>query len=257
MGEAMIRGLLDQCLARAQDLVVADVAEKRRSQLHRQYNVAAEEDSRIAAEKADTVVLAIKPVSLHQVMRELRGNLKPDQLVISIVAGATLTEIRRGLDHQNAVRAMPSMPAQISAGISIWTAPEGLPEDLKERAASILSALGKQIYVKEEQYIDMATAVSGGGPAFVFLIMEAFIDAAVHIGLPRELARDLVLETFLGSTRLILKGSKHPAELRNQVTSPAGTTTEGLLQLEEGGLRALLMGAVIASYRKAKTLKQE
>lgn len=256
MGEAIIKGIIDQCLARVEDVIVTDALEKRRSQLNRQYRVTAEASNRDAAEQADLIVLAIKPASLPDVMRDLKGALSPEQLVLSIVAGASLADLSLGLDHLNLVRAMPNMPAQIGAGVTIWTGPGSLPEDLKERAASLLSALGKQIYVADEEYLDMATAVSGSGPAYVFLMIEALIDAAVHIGLPRDLARDLVLETFAGSTRLAQKSSKHPAELRNQVTSPAGTTTEGLLQLEEGGLRALLMEAIIASYRRARMLRQ-
>jgi len=125
---------------------------------------------------------------------------------------------------------MPNMPAQIGEGVSLWTTTPEVNEEYKQKARSILGALGKELFVAEESYIDMATAVSGSGPAYVFLFIESLIDAAVHIGLPRELAQELVLQTISGATHLAQKSGKHPAELRNLVTSPGGTTAEGLLQ---------------------------
>ena len=127
----------------------------------------------------------------------------------------------------------------------------------KEAVRDILKALGKEIYVSDESYIDMATAVSGSGPGYIFLIMEALIDAAVHIGLPRELAGELVAQTVMGSAHMTRESGKHPAELKNRVTSPGGTTAEGLLCLEEGGVRAIIAQAVIAAYEKAKLLGGE
>jgi pyrroline-5-carboxylate reductase len=208
-------------------------------------------------EKAEVVVLAIKPVSLRGVMAELKGLLQPEQVVLSIVAGASIATLCRGLDHKIVVRAMPNTPAQIGEGVTVWTTTSEVKEERQQEVRSLLSALGRQIYVSEEKYIDMATAVSGSGPAYIFLIIESLIDASVHIGLPRGLAQDLVLETISGAAHLVQKSAKHPAELRNLVTSPGGTTAEGLLQLEEGGLRALLAQAVIAGYEKAKMLNQQ
>jgi pyrroline-5-carboxylate reductase len=149
---------------------------------------------------------------------------------------------------------MPNMPSQIGEGITVWTATTEVDQKQKELAKSILSSLGEELYVNSEKYIDMATALSGSGPAYIFLIVEALIDAGVHIGLPRNIAEKLVLETTIGSTKTIKVMAKHPAELRNMVTSPGGTTAEGLLQLETGGLRSLLLQAVIAAYDKARSL---
>ena len=201
--------------------------------------------------------MAIQPVSLPQVMMGLKGFLQPEQLVLSIVAGAALASLCHGLDHRAVIRAMPNMPAQIGEGVSIWTATNKIKEEHKQKARSILSTLGKEIFASDERYVDMATAVSGSGPAYIFLIIESLIDAAVHIGLPRELAQELVLQTMSGTIHLAQKSAKHPAELRNLVTSPGGTTAEGLLQMEEGGLRALLAQAILASYEKAKALSGE
>jgi pyrroline-5-carboxylate reductase len=187
-------------------------------------------------------------------MRELAGSLQPEQLVLSIVAGATLATLARGLSHRTLVRVMPNTPAQIGEGMSVWTATSEVTERQKEMTRSILGALGKEIFVAEEKFIDMATAVSGSGPAYIFLVAEALVDAAVHIGIPRDMATELVLQTILGATRLAQVSGKHLAELRNQVTSPGGTTTEGLLRLEEGGLRALFAHAIISAYEKALNL---
>ncbi len=254
MGEAMIRGILDRGLTKVGDIVASDISEERRSYLNQKYGVATASDNHSAAEKADVVVLAVQPVSLPGVMRGLKGFLQPEQLVLSIVAGAAVASLCNGLDHRAVIRAMPNMPAQIGEGVSVWTAASEVKKEQKQKARSILSALGKEIFASDERYLDMATAVSGRGPAYVFLIIESLIDAAVHLGLPRELAQELVLETVSGATHLAQKWGKHPAELRNLVTSPGGTTAEGLLQLEEGGLRALLAQAIIASYEKAKAL---
>jgi pyrroline-5-carboxylate reductase len=253
MGEAMIKSLLTKGAVKPADVTVSDVSEARRDILKERYGVRAAADTREVVKGAEVVVLAVKPQELSKVLGEMKG-LSSQQLVLSIVAGATLEGLREGLGHSCLVRAMPNMPAQIGEGITVWTATNEVNQRQKEMAQSILAALGKEIYVGGEKYIDMATALSGSGPAYVFLIIEALVDAGVHIGLPRDMAEKLVVQTVLGSTRAVEAMGKHPAELKNMVTSPGGTTTEGLLQLETGGLRSLLLQAVIAAYNKAKAL---
>jgi pyrroline-5-carboxylate reductase len=149
---------------------------------------------------------------------------------------------------------MPNTPSHIGQGMSVWTDTDKVTAKHKKMAESILNALGKQIYFGDEKYIDMATAVSGSGPAYIYMIIEAMTDAAVHIGLPRQQAAELILQTILGSALFLEASGKHPAELRNMVTSPGGTTAEGLLKLEKGELRATIYKAVMASYKKAKKL---
>jgi len=200
------------------------------------------------------VVLAIKPQNLTEVMTELKGRLRPTQLVLSIIAGTRTNTLCQGLDHRYVVRAIPNTPAQIGEGISVWTATTGVAKHQRISASSILGAMGREIYVDDEKLIDMATAVSGSGPAYLFLFVEALVDAAVHIGLPRDVAKELVLETVLGSAHLIQKSGKEPAELRRMVTSPGGTTAEALLQLEKGDFAGLLFQAVSAAHDKAKRL---
>jgi pyrroline-5-carboxylate reductase len=162
--------------------------------------------------------------------------------------------MKRELKDVDLVRAMPNAPAQVGRGMTAWTSSHTLSRDNYELARRILSALGEEHYFQNEDYIDMATAVSGSGPAYVYLFIEALVDAGVHIGLPRNIAEKLVIETILGSAESLKKMSRHPAEMKNRVTSPGGTTTDALLQLESGGLRSLLINAVVAAYQKAKTL---
>ena len=253
MGEAIIKSLLAKNVAKPDDITVSDVSQVRRETLKKKYRVNAVANNKEAVKGADLVVLAVKPQELGKVLGELKGSTSK-HLVLSIVAGATMETIQEGLGHSLLVRAMPNMPAQIAEGMTVWTAAADVNQKQKDMAQSILAAMGKEIYVSGEKYIDMATALSGSGPAYVFLIIEALVDAGVHIGMPRDMAEKLAVQTVLGSARAVEVMGKHPAELKNMVTSPGGTTTEGLLQLETGGLRSLLLQAVIAAYNKAKSL---
>jgi len=254
MGEAMLSAILDKGLSAPQAISVSDIDEVRRQHLEQKYGVAVMSDNRQAITRGDVVVLAIKPQNLVEVMAELRGQLNSAQLLLSIIAGARINTLCLGLNHGSVVRAMPNTPAQIGEGITAWTATPDVTETQKGWASSILGAMGKEIYMDDEKYMDMVTAVSGSGPAYIFLMVESLVDAAVHIGLPQEVAQELVLETLLGSGHLIQRSGKPPAELRRMVTSPGGTTAEALLQLEKGGFSDLIRQAVSAAYNKAKGL---
>jgi pyrroline-5-carboxylate reductase len=257
MGEAMLSAILAQGLSKPQDISVSDISETRRRYLKQKYSVAVTSDNKKAVDGAEVVVLAIKPQNLAEVMADLNGELKPAQLVLSIIAGATLKTLSSGLKHNRIVRVMPNTPAQIGEGMSVWTATAEVTEKQRERASSILGAIGREIYVDDEKYLDMATAVSGSGPAYFFLFVEALVEAAVHIGLSRNMAQELVLQTMLGSGHLIQKSGKAPAELRRMVTSPGGTTAEALAELDKGGFTNLVIKAVNAAYNKAKRLGGE
>ncbi len=254
MAEAMLSAILDRGLSQPQDISVGDIDGTRRQHLEQKYGVAVTSGNLKALSGSDTVVLAIKPQNIAEVMTELSGQLKAGQLVLSIIAGKRIDTLSSGLNHRRVVRAMPNTPAQIGEGISVWTATAEVTAQQKERAGSILGAMGKEIYVDDERYIDMATAVSGSGPAYIFLFVESLAAAAVHIGLPRDIAEELVLQTLLGSGHLIQKSGKPPAELRRMVTSPGGTTAEALLQLEKGMFSEIIAKAVSAAYNKAKKL---
>jgi len=251
MGEAMVKCLLTKRLTVSQDIVVSDVSPSRRELLSKKYGVSTLADNGRAVDNAALVILAVKPQNLPQVVGEIKG-LSPKQLVLSIVAGATLSSLCQGLNHSSVIRAMPNMPAQIGEGMTVWVATAETKQKQKELAQTVLGALGKEIYVADEKYLGMATALSGSGPAYVFLFIETLVDAGVHIGLPRDMAQKLVIQTMLGSICTVEKTGKHPADLRNMVTSPGGTTTEALRQLERGGFRSLLLEAVAAAYKKAE-----
>ena len=253
MGEAMVKCLLTGKVAAPQDIVVGDISRLRCELLSEEYGISTLADNRRAVDNVDLIILAVKPENLLRVMGEIKG-LGRGQLVLSIVAGATLSSLYQGLNHPFIVRAMPNMPAQIGEGMTIWTATAETMQKQKKLAHTIFGALGKEIYVDDEKYLDMATALSGSGPAYVFLFIEALVDAGVHIGLPRDKAQKLVIQTIFGSTCVVEKTGKHPADLRNMVTSPGGTTTEALLRLEKGGFRALLIEAVAAAYKKIECL---
>ena len=253
MGEALIKSIIAKGAAAPQDITVSDISQKRRDSLKKDYGVKTTASNVEAANTAEVIVLAVKPQDMNAVLQELKG-LSPKQLVLSIAAGVTLETLHKGLAHNCLVRAMPNMPAQIGEGMTVWTASAEVSEKQKEMAKLILSACGEELYVNHEKYIDMATALSGSGPAYIFLIIEALTDAGVHIGLPRDMAEKLVIETVIGSARAVKATARHPAQLKNMVTSPGGTTTEGILQLEAGGLRSLLLRAVIAAFDKAKSL---
>jgi pyrroline-5-carboxylate reductase len=257
MGEAMISALLRQGATSPDAVFACDVDQARLTHIGEKYKVNCARDIRKAVVDRDVVVLSIKPQTLAKVMKDLKGELKEEQLVLSIVAGAKIDTIIRGLGHDRVVRVMPNTPAQVGEGMSVWTSTAAVSQKQKDTVQTILRAMGKEIYFSDEKYIDMATAISGSGPAYIFLIMEALIDAAVHIGLPREEAVKLVIQTVLGSARIAEESGKHLAQLRNMVTSPGGTTAEGLQCLEEGGVRAIIAQAVIAAYEKAKLLGGE
>ena len=254
MGEATLAAILGRRIAAASCIRVAGTLPERRADLASRYGVTTFGDAPQAAEDSDIVVLAVKPQSLSEVFAKLRGRLNPAQVVVSIVAGANLATLTSRLDHSAVARVMPNTPAQIGRGMSVWTATSHVTDEQRGMVCSILEALGREMYVEDEKYVDMATAVSGSGPAYVFLVIEGLIDAAVHVGMPRPQAQELVLQTVLGSAEFALRSGKHPAELRNMVTSPGGTTAEGLYRLERGGLRALLTDAVLAAYEKARLL---
>jgi len=254
MGEAMLAAVLEKELSTPQAVSVSDVDEARLEHLEQKYGVAVTGSNRQAAERGEVVVLAIKPQNLAEVMAELNGQLKPAQLVLSIIAGARIDTLSLGLKHGCIARVMPNTPAQIGEGMSVWTATPAVSAQQRGWASSILGAMGREFYVEDERYIDMATAVSGSGPAYFFLVMESLVDAAVEIGLPRDMAQELVLQTMLGSGHFIQKSAKTPAELRRMVTSPGGTTAQALLHLEQGGFSQLLIEAVKAAYDKARRL---
>ena len=257
MAEAMIAGLLRDRHVQPSNIVASHPRTDRREQLVRDYGIRSVASNTEAVAGADLVVLAIKPQMLIRVGRELAPALTPGQLVISIVAGATTRALMETLRHPQVVRAMPNTPARLGKGMTVWYATPEVTDDQREQASVLLHSLGAEMSVDDEKMVAMATAVSGTGPTYVFLVMEALIDAAVHLGFPRHVAHDLVIETLEGSTLFAKSSGMHPAVLRNMVTSPGGTSAAALHELESGRLRTVLSEAVWAAYHRTEELGEQ
>jgi len=254
MAEAMIGGLLRDRIVEPSQLVASHPRSERREELAGRYGIAMTASNEEAAGGADIVVLAIKPQMLVRVGRLLAGALRDEQLVLSVIAGATSDALAAALDHRAIVRSMPNTPARLGRGVTVWYATPETTERQRDQARALLRALGTELEVDDEVMVAMATAVSGTGPTYVFLVMEALIDAAVHLGFPRHIAHDLVVETLEGSTVFAKQSGMHPAELRNMVTSPGGTSAAALHELESGRLRTVLSEGVWAAYRRTLEL---
>lgn len=267
MAEAIIAGLLRKQLVTAEQIFGSHPRAARREELYTKYAVRMFESNREAAVAAhptagspettgagSLVILAVKPQRLGKVLPELKGAIHPDQLVVSIVAGARTDTIAGELLHPAIVRTMPNTPAQIGQGMTAWATTPDVSEAQELQVCAMLEALGKAMRVENERQIDMATALSATGPTYIFLVMEALVDAGVHMGFSRHVAQELVLQTMLGSVLFARESHKHPSELRNMVTSPGGTSAEAIYQMEKGSLRTVLSKAVWAAYQRAEAL---
>ncbi len=254
MGGAIIAGLLRNGITVPTKILASGPRSERGEELAQSYGIRVFTDNLQAVRPADVVILAVKPQKLQRVMAGLKGQIPHPALVLSIVAGASMQTIMEGLDHPNVVRAMPNTPAQIGEGISVWTASHKTSPEQMEQARKILCALGQEIFMEEEIYLDMATALSGTGPAYVFLFMEALIDAGVHLGFPRRIAEKLVIETIHGSLDYYSSRKLHPATLRNEVTSPGGTSAAALYYLDKAGFRTAISRAIWAAYERSQEL---
>jgi pyrroline-5-carboxylate reductase len=254
MAEAMLNGLLARAGVAPEDLTVSGPRAEHLRELAERYGVETSTDNRAAIANAAVVVLCVKPQSLPAVLDGLQGGMPAEALVLSIVAGARLEDLTRTLGHPAAVRAMPNTPAQIGQGITVWAATPAARPDQREVARAMLACLGTEVFAEDEDYLDMATAVSGTGPAYVFLFMEALVDAGVHLGFPRRIAEQLVVQTLKGSVAFYETSPSHLARLRNQVTSLAGTTAAALYFLEKAGFRPAISRAVWAAYERSVQL---
>jgi pyrroline-5-carboxylate reductase len=256
MAEAILGGVLAADLAQPGDVAIGEPLPQRRDYLSERYGVFTFPDNVKTVEGADLVVMAVKPQDLPHVFGQLGGKLDQAQAALSIVAGAKMSTLAQGLAHQSIIRVMPNTPAQIGCGMTLWTCSEPVSDVHRDLARSMLGTVGEEIYVSDEKYLDMSTALSASGPAYVFMFVEALIDAGVYVGLPRDLARTLALQTVYGSVRLVMETGQHPGELKDMVVSPGGTTAEGLQALERGGVPAAVVDAVNAAFLKSVRLGQ-
>jgi pyrroline-5-carboxylate reductase len=255
MCEAIISSLTHGLDVASNLITVAEPIAERRAVLEKRFGVHVSASNAEAARNAALLVLSVKPQVMASALADLRGVVSGSTLVFSIAAGVPIRLMAEALGSQQPiVRVMPNTPAQIGQGISVWTCTPSVSEVQREQARAILTSMGQEIFMESENYLDMATALSGTGPAYVFLFMEALIDAGVHLGFSRSVAERLVEQTMKGSVEYAIQSKRHVAELRNQVTSPGGTTAAALYRLEKGGLRTIISRAVWAAYERSVSL---
>lgn len=258
MAESIVAGLLRQKLVESDQIVASHPRAERRAELAEKHQIKtffanADAVKSLPAENS-VVFLCVKPQRIASVLHELKNSVSETHLIVSIIAGARIETISTALSNQFVVRTMPNTPSQIGAGMTAWTCSENVKPQQREQVKMLLTALGKETYVETENMIDMATALSATGPTYIFMMMEAMTDAGVHLGFSREVSKELVQQTMLGSTLFAIESHKHPAELRNMVTSPGGTSAEAIYQMEKGGLRTVLSKAIYAAYQRAVDL---
>jgi pyrroline-5-carboxylate reductase len=260
MAEAMIAGIVKKGISTPETITGSGPIVQHGQYLTQKYGIQSTNENVAAVQDADVVVLSVKPQTLDAVLEELKGHIPAKTLVLSIIAGAKIQKISNGLDHKQVVRAMPNTLARVGRCISVWTA-SSISEEQHEIAGKVLSALGGEIFMEDEKYLDMATALSGTGPAYVFMFMEAMVDAGVHMGFPRRVAEELVLETVSGSVEYYKNSSEtrtmHLARLRNEVTSPGGTTAAALYYLDKAGFRTAVSRAIWAAYERSVELGKD
>ena len=254
MGGGIAHGLIERGVVAPTEIVICEPVAARREELHRQYGVEVTTEYGAAMQGSDAILIALRPQDFAAVAAEMRSALPPDPLLISIMAGVRLESILAALPATRAIRVMPNLGATIGESYSMWIGTPAVTDADRALVRTLLGAVGREQEATVEGYLDMATAVAGSGPGYVMLLVEALIDGAVHIGLPRAIATEMVIQTMLGSLRWAQSDGRHPAELRAQVVSPGGTTAEGVLALERGGTRAALAQAVIAAYEKSRAL---
>ena len=254
MGEAMIKGLLAKGLVEPDCIIAADPHEQRGKELVERFAIRFTADNVEAVTGADIVVLSVKPQVMDKVLPGIYNRIKPEALLLSIAAGVPMGRIVEGSGNRNVVRAMPNTPGQIGEGMTVWVATPEVSGEQRQWAELVLGALGETLFENDEKFMDMATALNGSGPSYVFLLMEALIDAGVHMGFSRQDSQKLVLQTMLGSVKYAIESGLHPAELRNQVTSPGGTSAAALYQLEKGSVRTTISQAVWAAYKRSVEL---
>jgi pyrroline-5-carboxylate reductase len=254
MGEGIVQGLLARGAVAPADISVCELIDARRRYLVERYGVSAGESATGVVRNAATLVIAVKPQDFHTLAEQLAGNLDASQLVLSIMAGVSITTLKRELGHDRLVRAMPNTPGAIGQGFTAWTATGAVTEAERARVSTVLEALGRSAYFADEKYLDMATAVSGSGPGFVLLLIEAVVEAAVLLGIRRDVATEMALQTFSGTALYAQQSDQHLAALRNAVTSPGGTTAAGLQVLERAGVRGAIADAIVAACERSRAL---
>jgi len=254
MGETLIKALLDAKMLAADQIVATAKHASRVEDIVKRLGVPTTLDNRAAISSADVILLCVKPQALRDVLAEIKPVISNDQLVISIAASATTSFIERHLDKSvPVVRAMPNTPSLVRSGMTALCRGTQATDEHLQRACKIFEAVGRSLII-DEKYMDAVTALSASGPAYIYIVLEALAEGGVKVGLPRHVATELASQMCLGAAKMVLETGAHPALLKDAVTTPAGCTIDGILQLEEGGLRVTLIKAVVEATRRAAQL---
>jgi pyrroline-5-carboxylate reductase len=254
MAEALIAGLLQAERLPAARLLASDIEQSRLAWLHHTYKIRTAPDNPAVAREADILVLAVEPQILDAVLAEIGGEVGGETLIVSVAAGYPIARIARGLPGRHRiVRSMPNTPSLVREGVTAVAYEEGLPAHNAAAARTLFESIGVVVRV-EERWLDAVTGLSGSGPAYVYVMIEALADGGVNMGLPRDTAQLLAAQTVSGAARLVLDSHEHPGILKDRVASPGGSSIAGLHELERGGLRAALLSAVEAAAQRSREL---
>lgn len=256
MGEALIRGILKANLASPREIIVTDISRERMAELNEKYGVPGTESNSYVVAQSTVVILAVKPHIISSVLKEISNEVMKSTLLISIAAGSKLSLLKACLSNgSRIIRVMPNTPALVLEGMTAICS-DGADEGDLKTVEQIFSAVGRTVVVPES-LIDAITGLSGSGPAYIAIMIEALTDGGVLMGLPRKISQELALQTVLGTARLLMDAHHHPAALKDMVSSPGGTTIHGIYALEKGGVRASLMEAIKLAAMRSKELGEE
>ena len=254
LGETLVRALLDAGAVTPRKITVT-ARHQETLDARRRLGVSTTLDNRAAAKGADVIIVSVKPQVMREVLQSIRAAVTPKKLLISVAAGVETSAIEKGLAKRvPVIRAMPNTPCLVRAGMTVIAAGKHAKREHVALAEEIFNAMGRSL-VLDEKHMDAVTGLSGSGPAFMYVVMEALAEGGLKVGLPRETATELVAQTMLGAAKLVLETGEHPAKLKDVVTTPAGCTIDGLLELEEGGLRVALIKAVVRATSRASELR--
>ena len=254
IGEAMISGFISSAVIDDSDLFATDIRIERRQEIAEKYNIKCCSSNSELADKADIIIISVKPTDVKEVLEDISGIVSSANLIITVAAGVAINYFQKHLPNGvPIIRGMPNIAVLTREGMTAIATGPNVTADHIETASNIFKAVGKVVLI-EEEYLDAVTGLSGSGPAYVYVVIEALTEAGVKVGLARETASLLAAQTALGAASVVLKTKEHPARLKDMVTTPGGTTIEGLLQLEEGKVRMAFINAVIKATEKAKDL---
>jgi pyrroline-5-carboxylate reductase len=257
MGEALISGLTKSKLVDGTTLNASDAVPQRRDYISKKYNIQCYSNNQQVVKKSDIVILAVQPKDMKAVLDNIRDKLTSRHLLISIAAGVSIDYISRNLKKTvSTIRAMPNNPCMIGEGMITITPTTDVSEENIQAAKEIFNSIGKTMVINEA-YFDAVTALSGSGPAYIYLVIEALADGGVKVGIPKDFAIELAAQTVLGSARMVLETQEHPAKLKDMVATPGGTTVTGLMELEQGKIRASFIRAVEKATKRAKELTKD